>query len=175
MKKLSLILLTVLFLLTVPFTKIHAQIAMNRLPVFSENRATIFSDMPEGNSAVVNQRAEKSLKKNYQLASGTEWSVFSNKTLMAKFFIDNNLYRAFYTPHGNWMYTISGYDGNRLNSGVADKIKSVYYNSSIIYVNQIDLAGEKTFYIVEIRDSKSTRKIRVNEDDMEVFEEFKNN
>ena len=172
MKKLSLILLAVIFLLTVPFSKSHAQIAMNNAPAFSDEAAITSNDISTGSSASVNQRAEKNFKRNYQLAHGTEWSVLSNKSLMARFFINNNLYRAFYTPHGNWLYTISAYDGSLLDSSVADKIKSVYYNSSIIYVTQVDLVDAKTFYLVEIRDSKSTRKIRVNEDDIEVVEEF---
>jgi hypothetical protein len=82
------------------------------------------------------------------------------------------LYRAFYTPHGNWMYTISGYDGSKLDSGVADKIKSVYYNSRIVYVNQIDKVNGKTVYVFEIQDGKSIKKLRVDDDEIEIVQEL---
>jgi hypothetical protein len=172
MKKLNFILLMVIFLLTVPFIESHAQFVLNNAHAFTDDGAITLSKIPAGSSATVNQKAEKNFKKDYQLASGTEWSVLSNKTLMARFYIDNTLYRAFYSPNGNWMYTISGYDGKKLDSGVADKIKSLYYNSSITYVNQIDLVNAKPFYIVEIQDSKSISKIRVNDDDIEVVEKY---
>jgi hypothetical protein len=58
------------------------------------------------------------------------------------------------------------------DQGVAERIKSVYYDSKIVYVNQIDLVGGRTFYIVEIHNDKSIRKVRVNDDDVEIVQEF---
>src|SRR5450755_743081 len=123
MKKLNLILLIVIFLLTVPFAKSRAQLARNSVQASSGDGAITLSKISAGSSVAVNQKAEKNFKKDYQLASEAEWYVLSNKTLVARFFINNNLYRAFYTPHGNWMYTISSYDESKLDRGVADKIK----------------------------------------------------
>jgi len=172
MKKLNLILLTSIILLTVPFLKGHAQMAKTSIPGYSENEAMILSNIPAGNSAAVNQKAEKNFRKDYKTATGAEWYVLSDKSLMCRFFIDNILHRAFYTSHGNWQFTISGYDGSKLDNDVADKIKHVYCNSRIVYVDQFDLVDGKTFYIVELHDINFIRKIRVNEDEMEVIQEF---
>ncbi len=91
---------------------------------------------------------------------------------MCRFFMNNILYRAFYTAHGQWIYTTSGYNASKLDKGLWDRIKSVYYNSSIVFVNQIDIVNGKTIYIVEIQDDKSIRKLRVDDDDMEIVQEF---
>jgi len=172
MKKLNLILLTSIILLTVPFLKGHAQMAINSIPGSSDDGAVTLSEIPSSSSVAVNQKAEKNFRKDYKQATGAEWYVLSDKSLMCRFFIENILHRAFYTSHGNWQYTISGYDGSKLDNGVADKIKHVYCNSRIVYVDQFDLVDGKTFYIVEIHDAGSIKKVRVNEDEMEVVQEF---
>jgi hypothetical protein len=172
MKKSNLILLASTFLVSMTLVTSQAQIAMNSPRGSSTNENGIVAKPKTGTLVSVNKKAESSFKKAYQLASGTDWFVLDNKSLVCRFYMNDILYRAFYTPRGNWTYTISGYDGSRLDKTVADRIKSVYYNSNIVYVNQIDLVNEKTFYIVEIQDKNSTRKLRVDEDEMEIIQEF---
>jgi len=172
MKKINLIRLTSIILLTVSIFKGHAQMAINSISVSSNDEAMILYNSPAGNSAAMNQKAEKNFRKDYKQATGAEWYILSNKSLMCRFFLDSILHRAFYTSHGNWQYTISGYEGGKLDDDVADKIKHVYRNSRIVYVDQIDLVDGKTFYIVEIHDTNFIRKIRVNDDEMEVIQEF---
>jgi hypothetical protein len=120
----------------------------------------------------VNLKAERNFEKDYQRTREAEWSTLNDKSLMCRFFMNDILYRAFYTAHGQWMYTISGYDASKLNEAVRDRIKSVYYNSGIVFVNQIDIVGGKTIYIVEIHDEKSIRKLRVDGEEMEIVQEF---
>lgn len=172
MKKSNLILLVAIIFMTMTSVASHAQIAMNnsRGSSINENGTTARS----GTATVVSvtRKAESSFKKVYQLASGAEWSILDNKSLVCRFHLNNILYRAFYTAQGNWNYTISGYEGSRLDKSTAERIMRVYYNSTIVYVNQIDLVNEKTFYIVEIQDKNSIKKLRVNEDEMEVVQEF---
>jgi hypothetical protein len=172
MKKSNLILLAATILMSMTFTMSLAQIAMNSPRGSSTHEDDIITNSAGRTLVTVNQKAENSFKKVYQLASKADWSVFNNKSLVCRFYLNNILYRAFYTSQGNWTYTISGYDGSMLDKGVADRIKRVYYNSSIVYVNQIDLVNDKTFYIVEIHDKNTIRKLRVNEDEMEVVQEF---
>ena len=172
MKKLHFILSTMIFLLTLPFSKSHAQVAMNNARASSEYMAMGLPEITKGETFEVNQKAQKNFQKDYQLASGAQWSVLSNKTLMCRFFIDSELYKAYYSTHGNWMYTISSYDGDKLDKSIADRIKTVYYNSSITYVNQFDLVNAHSFYIVEIQDAKSIKKVRVNDDEIEVVQEI---
>ncbi len=172
MKKTNLIMLVAIIVFSVTFFNSQAQVAMNRSRTSLDDGSVILSKVHAGESVALNRKAERNFKRDYQLASGAEWSVLGDKLLMCRFFMNSVLFRAYYTPHGNWIYTTSGYDGGKLDQGVADRIKSVYYDSRIVYVNQIDLVGGRTFYIVEIHNEKSIRKVRVNDDDMEIVQEF---
>lgn len=91
---------------------------------------------------------------------------------MCRFYIDNISHRAFYSGKGKWLGTVSSYDGSKLDKNVSDRIKSNYYDFNIVYVNQIDMPRNKIFYIVEIQNEKSIRKIRVDNDEMDVVQEF---
>ncbi len=150
----------------------HAQVALNGQRASSTTDYGILSKSKSRTSGAVNQKAERNFKKDYSQTSKAEWSTLSDHSLMRGFFMNKIIYRAFYTAHGQWIYTASGYDASKLDKEVSDKIKSVYYNSRIVFVNQIDIVGGKTVYIVEIQDEKSIRKLRVDEDEMEVVQEF---
>ncbi len=172
MKKSNLILFSGITLMSMAFVTSHAQVALNGQRASSTADYGILSKSKSRTSGSVNLKAEKNFKKDYQQANEAEWSTLSDHSLMCRFFMNDILYRAFYTAHGQWMYTASGYDANKLDKAVSNKIRSVYYNSSIVFVNQIDIVGGKTIYIVEIQDEKSIRKLRVDEDEMEIVQEF---
>lgn len=91
---------------------------------------------------------------------------------MCRFYVHNNLHRAFYTQNGQWVSTVSSYTGNKLDKKISDNVKSVYYNYDIVFVDQIDMTGNKTIYVVEIQNEKLIRKVRVENDEMEILQEF---
>ncbi len=64
------------------------------------------------------------------------------------------------------------YDASKLDKVIYDKVKSVYYKSSIVYVNQIDKVSGNSIYLVNIQDEKSVKKIRVDDNEIEVVQEF---
>jgi hypothetical protein len=171
-KSISILLVTSIFM-SLTFITTQAQTAMksNQASSFDEDGIATFKSL---DLAAVNDKAEKNFKKDYHQTSAAEWSVLEDNSLMCRFVMNDIRYRAFYTAHGQWIYTTAGYDATKLDKAVYDKIKRVYYNSSIVFVNQIDMVNGETIYIVEIRDEKSIRKIRVNDDDMEVVQEFDN-
>lgn len=150
----------------------HAQVALNGSQTASANKIGTFSKTRIGTAVAVNLKTERDFKKNYPRTSEAEWSVLSDKSLMCRFFMNNILYRAYYTAHGRWLYTFFSYDASKLKKEVYDKIKSVYYNFNIVFVNQIDLINGKTTYIVEIQDEKSIKKLRVDDDEMEIVQEL---
>jgi len=171
MKKSNSILLVASIFMSLTFITAHAQTAMKNTQASSVDEDGIATSKNVG-SATVNRKAVRNFKKDYHQTSAAEWSVLEDNSLMCRFVMDDIRYRAFYSSHGQWIYTTAGYDAAKLDKAVYDKIKRVYYNSSIVFVNQIDMVNGKTIYIVEIRDEKSIRKIRVNDDEMEVVQEF---
>jgi hypothetical protein len=172
MKNLQFILPLFLMLMSWTTGNSQAQVAMNDSRFASDGELGVMSRHETSNATVVNQKAETNFKKDYSLAKEAQWSVFADQSMVCRFYLKNVLHRAFYTPHGHWMYTISGYGGSELDKAIAERIKMVYYNFRIVYADQVDLVNGKTFYIVEIQDEKSIRKIRVNEDAMEVVLQF---
>lgn len=149
-----------------------AQFVARDFAIPTENETPVFSGSESGTTTSANLKAETNFKKDYALARESQWSVFADKSLMCRFYLNNILHRAFYTPHGNWTYTMSGYDGSKLNKATADRIKSLYYNFRIVYADQIDLVRNRTFYIVEIQDEKSICKLRVNDNEIELVQKF---
>ena len=164
-------------LLSLTYTTGYSQIVMNNYRTSENDEAVILSKAGIGSSVAVNQKAEKHFKRDYRMATGAEWSVLGDKSLMCGFFMDNTFYKAYYTQNGEWIGTLTSYDGSKLSKSIYDKVKSTYYDYQIIFVNQIDLARNKVIYIVEIQNEKSIKKLRVadNEDDIEVIREFEKN
>jgi hypothetical protein len=174
MKKLTLILPAVIALLSVAVVKTHAQAALNSVQTHIDEVDAIISKSHTGTSEAVNLKAKNNFTKDYPKASTAEWSFLDDKSWMCSFNMNDILYKAYYTANGQWLGAISSYDGSKLNKSIRNAVKSVYYNSDIVFVNQIDLARNKVVYIVEIQDEKSIRKVRVNpdENEMEVIQEF---
>jgi hypothetical protein len=172
MKKSNLILLTAIILMSLTFVTGHAQVAMNSSREAFTNEDGIYSNPRSVATSAVNGKAQKNFKKDYRQAVESEWSALVDNSLMCRFSLKNIPYRAFYTAHGQWLYTVSSYDASKLDKTVYDKIKSVYYNSSIVFVNQIDMVKGRTIYIVEVQDEKLIRKIRLEDDEMEVIQEL---
>jgi hypothetical protein len=172
MKKSNLILLTAIIFMSITSATSHAQVAVNSSLAASADEDGLLLKPKSVISATVNLKAEENFKKDYHQTSEVKWSVLDDHSLMCRFFMNNILHRAFYTTHGQWIATISCYDAGKLDKGVYDKIKSVYYNSRIVFVNQIDGVKGQTIYVVEIQDEKSIKKIRVDNDEMEIVQEF---
>jgi hypothetical protein len=172
MKKSIQILLAAIALTSAAWGTGHAQAAVNNHQTGLTNEDGIFLKSGNGISGVVNQKAERNFKKDYYKASEAEWSILQDNSLMCRFIMNNIRYRAFYTSHGQWMYTTSAYDASKLDKRVYDNIKSAYYNYSIVFVNQIEKVSGGTVYIVEIQDEKSIKKLRVDDAGMEIVEDF---
>ncbi len=172
MKKLNLILPVVIAFMTLTFAKSYAQIVMNSPLTSSPGEEDKFSKSIGKSSTVVNLKAEKEFKKVYPQTRDAEWFALNDNSLVCRFKMNDITHRAIYTAQGQWKYTTSSYDAGKLNKVIYDKVKSVYYNSNIVFVNQIDLVDGGIIYIVELQDEKSIRKVRVEGDEMEVVQEF---
>jgi len=172
MKKSNQILVAAIMLLSMTWVTSHAQVAMNSSRPASASEDGLYSNSKSSTSATLNLKAEKMFKKDYNKASGAEWSALGNHSLLCRFSMNNIPYRAFYTTHGQWILTVSSYDASKLDKTVYDQIKGVYYNSTIVFVNQIDQPNVHTIYIVEIQDEKTIRELRVDDNDMEIVQEL---
>ena len=172
MKKSIKILFAAIALASFTGISVYAQIVKTNTQAGSTNEDGLFLKTTHGISGVVNKKAERNFKKDYRNADAVEWFTLKDNSLMSRFMVNGILHRAFYSSHGQWIATVSSYEANKLDKGLYDKIKSIYYNSSIAYVNQIDQLSGKTIYIVNIQDEKYIRKLRLDGDEIEIVEEF---
>jgi hypothetical protein len=172
MKNSNLILLAGIVFMSVTSTTSHAQLVMNNTKTAAVDEDGLLVKSYSETSALVNHKAERNFKKDYQHTQYAEWSALKDHSLMCRFFMDNILYRAFYTGHGQWIYTVSSYTADKLNREIYDKIKRVYYNSQIVFVDQIDGLKGKTIYVVEVQDEKTIQKIRVDGDELEIIQQM---
>lgn len=175
MKKSNSILLVAIVLFSTAFQQSQAQLAFSNSRTSSVGKVLLPAKPYGGTTGTTNLKAEKNFNRNYAGAVDAEWSTLSDKSLVCRFFRNNILRRAYYTANGHWVATVSGYDAARLDKDVYDQVKMVYYNSNIGFVNQVDLAGGKTYYIVEVRDEKTIKKLRVDDDGIEVVQELEKN
>ena len=172
MKKSIKILFAAIALVSLTVISGYAQAATKNALVGSTNEDGLFLKTRNGITGVVNGKAERNFKKDYRNADAVEWFTLKDNSLMSRFMMNGILHRAFYTAHGQWIATVSSYDGSKLDKGLYDKIKSVYYYSAITYVNQIDKPGDKKIYVVDIQDEKYIRKLRLENDEIEIVQEF---
>jgi len=174
MKKLTFLVITISLLSQTSF-KSRAQGTMNGQKESLAFGNALLADPAGSITEARNLKAEKKFMQAYPYATRVEWSALKNKSRMCRFYIDNILNRAFYSNKGQWLGTVSSYDGGKLNKDISDKIRSAYFDYSIVFVNQIDMVNNKAIYIVEIQNQKSIKKIRFDNDEMEVIQEFEKN
>jgi len=116
--------------------------------------------------------ALNSFRHVYSQAAGAEWSVLADKSLMCRFVNNGITSRAFFRGNGQWTHTVSGYNEDKLDASVSDRVRCAYYNSSITYVEEIDMPNSEPVYIVEIQDRRSIKKLRVDKEEIEVIREL---
>ena len=173
MKKLNIAAIVTVIMISLFSLNSQAQVAFNYSEIASADNLANASAHHSSTTKSTNAKAEKKFIATYQSASGTDWTTLADQSLVCRFYMNDIKYRAFYTPNGQWKYTISDYSGNNLEKNLSDQIKKAFYNSSIVFVNQVDMADGKTVYVVEIHDENSIKKLRVEGEEIEVVQEFK--
>jgi hypothetical protein len=80
--------------------------------------------------------------------------------------------RAFYDERGGWLTTIAGYTAEHLPADVRRQVHSVYYDYSILYVNEINVPGKPVAYVVQVQDKRAIKIVRVLDGEMEEIQEI---
>jgi len=158
------------------FTSVNGQVEKPSLEsnyneiIFNDTKANPVTTK-DGSIVHINTNALKEFKKSFKDADKTNWSEIQHGFL-AKFKTNGVQTRAFYDPKGRWTATIRTYSQDKLPGEVRKLVRSNYYDYSIYVVNEV-IVGDKTAYLVSIEDGESIKTIRVTEDEMDVYEDFK--
>jgi hypothetical protein len=53
-------------------------------------------------------------------------------------------------------------------------VKRIYYDYAITFVNEISLSEDRKIYLVQVKDEKRIKILRIADDEMELIQEFEN-
>ena len=118
------------------------------------------------------EKATRNFSRDYKGATGAEWQPMNEGGFVCKFIQDGVQKRAFYDKRGNWLSTVAGYTENKMPRAVRKAVLSNYFDYSILYVHEITMPGRPASYIVQIRDKKVIRILRVIDEEVEEIREL---
>ena len=116
-------------------------------------------------------KAEEDFLRSNKKAENVRW-YDDEKGFFVYYTKDGNRGRSFYNKKGNFVYNVLSYREQFLPFKIKKWVKSVYYmDYRITHANEIRQDG-KTVFLVQITDDKVWKKLRIEDDDMEVIEEY---
>ncbi len=120
----------------------------------------------------VNIKAIRNFKKAYKGIDDTQWWLLQEGGYVCRFTFKKSLNRAFYDKKGNWLYTVTGYTQDKLAREIRAMVRRAYYDYDISYINEINMPGDVTVYIIQIQDEKTLKLIRICDGEMEIIQEI---
>ncbi|AEV99017.1 hypothetical protein A4D02_10690 [Niastella koreensis] len=154
--KRSFLLLTLFCALCLVHVAVHAQPdvkeqdlennkAFQRADALPNSMAT-FRDIPI--------KAVRSFKNSWQYVDNESWYKVPDG-YRARFIQDGVLYLITYNKRGNWLNSMRQYDETVLDREVRSAVKTVYYDYSIMLVEEIALPMKPLTYIIHMEDKTS--------------------
>ncbi len=157
------------------FNNVQAQTEMNTYAVKTSNTGSNIMDVGSNETVkTINAKAIRNFSKVYHEATTVEWSQLKDKGVVCRFSYKGILNRAYYNSNGDWLFTIASYEEPQLPKNIRSVVKSTYYDYAITFVNEINLSKNRTIYLVQVRDGKSLKILRIADDEMEAIQEFEN-
>jgi len=123
-------------------------------------------------TASVNARAIRDFRETYPGVQNEMWATLPNKEISCMFRQPGIVTHIFYSRHGRKRCTVTGYDESNLGKEVRDQVLSNYPGYHISYVNEIDIEGLPTTYVINIEDAGHIKVIRVADDEMDVLRDL---
>lgn len=146
-------------------------VAFNQAPAITPENDLDAHQFTVTNPTGINVKAVRDFTQSFRLAENVHWYKVPDGVMV--YFTENNIKtKAGYDKNGNWLYSLRSYAEKYLPRDVRARVKSIYYDYSITWVNEITKERQHT-YLVQLQDNSSCKTIRVCEDEeMEVVEEF---
>ena len=119
----------------------------------------------------VAMRALRNFEKSFKPAENVNWYKVKGG-FMVYFRLNGDKKVCGYDLKGNWMYNFVSYGEDKLPRPIWYLVKSVYYDYSIVWINQIQTIN-KTIYVVHLDGKDTYKNIRVCNDEMDVLEEIR--
>lgn len=121
----------------------------------------------------VNSKALKSFNKLYNVENA-KWS--EGKECITAIYTSNDVENYIYfDKKGHWTGAMKIYKENKMPADIRKIVKREYYDYKILLVQEVETVVNIHFptYILTIEDEKNIKQIRIQNRDMDVYEEFK--
>jgi hypothetical protein len=119
----------------------------------------------------INIRAQRNFMKEYKNVSDARWVIAANGLLAVYFTSAGITTRRYYSKEGIYVYMLRYYNEDKLHHNIRHLVKSTYYDFNIFHVTEVCKNGSVAF-LIEIHDKKSWKTIKVEDNEMEVVDEF---
>jgi hypothetical protein len=123
------------------------------------------------NLASVSSKVAKNFSKKFKNPSDLRINTLEKFTYIYCI-TDGVVNRVRYDKKGNWDYTIRYYQEDLLPKEVRKQVKSTFYDFDITGVTEVNV-GDKTAYLVRIKDRDTWKTVKVLDDEMTITESYK--
>lgn len=125
------------------------------------------------NTVALNLKALKNFRKNYK-TNDEKWSKGID-CVTASYTSEDVTHIIDYDKKGHWLASLKIYNEDKMPKDIREIVKREYYDYKIVAVVEVETieSNNKPTYIVTIEDEKNVKQIRVKEDNMDVYKEFK--
>ncbi len=121
----------------------------------------------------VSNRAVRDFKKSYPDVKNVSWAEVEDG-FIAHFDLDGEKTKVAYDSRGNWQYLLRERHESTMPTDIRAQVRSTYYDYSISQVQELELPNQ-TIYLVLVEDSKSWKRLRIGDGEMELIGDYKKN
>lgn len=175
MKKVSFCRIIAVLLILAMMNNMHAQESsvFTKPDILTPEMKTISGtdDKTELRKNEINIRAQRDFLAQYKSVSDTRWVVSGNGLLAVYFTCEGITTRRYYSKKGIYEYMLRYYNEDKLHHNIRHLVKSTYYDFNIFHVTEVCKRGSIVF-LIEIHDKNSWKTIKVEDNEMEVVNEF---
>lgn len=116
-------------------------------------------------------KAVRGFKSSWQHINNETWYQIPDGH-RARFAENGVLHLVTYNKKGKWLHTLRQYDESKLDREIRAQVKSVYYDYSIILIEEIEQSMKPRTYIIHMEDKVSFKNVKVCDREMEVVAEI---
>ena len=133
-------------------------------------------ESPKTHLNSIHPKLMKSFLKQFSGVQAVMWDK-TKWGYIGKFNLDSIQYIVTYANTGTCLHMIKKYPEKYLPLSVRERIKSIYYDFDILWIDEVDISNqeneEKVVYMVLLQRSNELKKVRVTEDKMEDVTSYK--
>lgn len=172
MKKISSLLFIGSILVTMASTNVNAQSNKNSFNYSDLAFEPERSALRPVNMNAITPNAVRDFNNAFKNAVNIKWYNVPESGAVVYFTNEEIQMKSAYNKKGQWQYTLSFYDENKLSPAVRKLVKSSYYDFAISRVIEVE-QDNKTIFVVYLEDATSLKTARVCNGEMEIVEDYK--